>query len=57
MRSRGTETEQSLRQRLDRAIEELRFGEIEGMFDLIITNDDIDKAYSILREFIVEVIN
>ncbi|KAI7688183.1 Guanylate kinase [Sarcoptes scabiei] len=54
LRGRGTETEESLRRRLDRAIDELRFGQIEGMFDLIITNDDIDQAYSILREFVVE---
>lgn len=53
LRSRGTETEESIQQRLTRALEELKFGEIEGMFDLIITNDDIEKAYSILRQFIV----
>ncbi|KAH9413304.1 hypothetical protein DERP_007780 [Dermatophagoides pteronyssinus] len=53
LRSRGTETEESVQQRLQRAIEELKFGEIEGMFDLIITNDDIEKAYSILRQFIL----
>ena len=55
LRSRGTENDESLRRRLDRAIEELRFGEIEGMFDLVITNDHLDTAYETLRSFIVEV--
>ncbi|OTF82259.1 guanylate kinase-like protein, partial [Euroglyphus maynei] len=53
LRSRGTETEESVQQRLTRAIEELKFGEIDGMFDLIITNDDIERAYSILRKFVL----
>ena len=55
MRNRGTETEESIKRRLDRAIEELRFGEIEGMFDLTITNEDFERAYEMLRGFIVEV--
>ncbi len=55
LRNRGTETEESIKRRLDRAIEELRFGEIQGMFDLTITNDDFEKAYEMLRDFIVEV--
>lgn len=55
LRHRGTETEESIKRRLDRAIEEMRFGEIEGMFDLTITNDDVEKAYEMLRNFIVEV--
>lgn len=54
LRNRGTETEESIKRRLDRAIEELRFGEIQGMFDLTITNDDFEKAYEMLRDFIVE---
>jgi len=54
LRQRGTETEESIKRRLDRAIEELRFGEIEGMFDLTITNDEFEKAYEMLRNFIVE---
>ena len=55
MRNRGTETEDSIKRRLDKAIEELRFGEIEGIFDLTITNDNFEEAYELLRNFIVEV--
>ena len=55
MRNLGTETEESIKRRLDRAIEELRFGELEGMFGLTITNDDFERAYEMLRNFIVEV--
>ncbi|KAI2804579.1 hypothetical protein BLOT_003566 [Blomia tropicalis] len=54
LRNRGTETEESIKRRLDKAIEELRFGEIEGIFDLTITNDDFEQAYEVLRSFIVE---
>lgn len=45
-----------MQRRLERAIEELRFGEVEGIFDLMITNESVDPAYQMLRDFIVEVI-
>lgn len=44
-----------MQRRLERAIEELRFGEVEGIFDLMITNDCVEPAYKMLRDFIVEV--
>jgi len=44
LRSRKTETEESLKKRLDAAKEEIAFGEEEGVFDALIVNDDLDAA-------------
>ncbi|XP_050695660.1 guanylate kinase-like isoform X1 [Eriocheir sinensis] len=49
---RGTETEESLKRRLDTAKEEMVYGEQESNFDRVIINDDLDRAYQELREFI-----
>ncbi|ESN93615.1 hypothetical protein HELRODRAFT_155295 [Helobdella robusta] len=50
--TRGTETEDSLKKRLDLANEEMKFCEIPGMFDLVVVNDDIEKAYSSIKMFL-----
>jgi guanylate kinase len=55
LRSRGTESEDAIQRRLKRAIDEMQFGETNGVFDLTIINDRIDDAYNDLRQFIVEV--
>ncbi|CAG2158656.1 unnamed protein product [Oppiella nova] len=57
LRSRGTESEDAIQRRLKRAIDEMQFGETNGVFDLTIINDRIDDAYNDLRQFIVEDIN
>ncbi|CAG9982056.1 unnamed protein product [Clonostachys byssicola] len=51
LRGRGTETEDSVQQRLNRAKEEIAFAE-QGGFDKIITNDDLEKAYKELDEWV-----
>ena len=40
-------------QRLDSAAEEMEYGEADGNFDAIIINDDLDKAYQQLKEFML----
>lgn len=50
--SRKTETEESLKKRLDAAREEMAFGEERGVFDAIIINDDLDKAVAQLTAII-----
>jgi len=57
LRSRGTEAEDAIQRRLKRAIDEMKFSEANGIFDLTIINDAIDEAYNELREFIVQDIN
>jgi len=52
LRSRKTETEESLNKRLDAAREEIAFGEEEGVFDALIVNDDLDAAINQLTSII-----
>ncbi|GIX70019.1 guanylate kinase [Caerostris darwini] len=52
LRSRNTESEDSLQKRLARAKEELVYGETPGNFDLIVVNDDLEDAYRQLKEFL-----
>ncbi|KAF7281930.1 guanylate kinase-like isoform X2 [Rhynchophorus ferrugineus] len=54
LRGRNTETEESLRERLRIAGEELKYGETPGNFDLNIVNNDLNEAYSILRKFLLD---
>ena len=53
LRGRKTETEEALKKRLDKAREELAFGEVPGNFDVVIVNDDLEEAYKKLREFVL----
>lgn len=57
LRARGTETEESISKRLGIAKKELEYGAVEGNFDKIIVNDNVDEAYKQLREFILPVID
>lgn len=50
--ARGTETEESLKKRLDTAKKEMAYGEQESNFDKIIVNDNLEQAYHELREFV-----
>jgi len=56
LRDRGTESEASLKRRLDAARGELDYGRTEGNFDLRLVNDQVEKAYTQLREFILPTI-
>ncbi|KAB5539257.1 guanylate kinase [Coniochaeta sp. 2T2.1] len=52
LRSRGTENEEQIQRRLDQARVELEFADTPGVYDFIIVNDDLDKAFRELDEFI-----
>ncbi|XP_013176938.1 PREDICTED: guanylate kinase [Papilio xuthus] len=52
LRARNTEQEDALKKRLETARREIEFGEQPGNFHIIILNDNLDKAYSDLCEFI-----
>ncbi|KAL5611866.1 hypothetical protein BROUX41_000560 [Berkeleyomyces rouxiae] len=52
LRSRGTETEDSVQKRLAAAKVELEFSKGPGVHDKIIVNDDLEKAYKELEEFV-----
>lgn len=51
---RGTESDESLQKRLDLAEKEIKFGQQPGMFDLVIMNDDLDRAYQQILDFLKE---
>ncbi|KAL7941655.1 guanylate kinase [Trichoderma barbatum] len=52
LRGRGTETEQSIQERLAQAQKELDFSETPGVHDIIIVNDDLEKSYKKFEEFV-----
>jgi guanylate kinase len=52
LRGRGTEEEGSIQKRLLQARNEIAYSKIEGVHDIIIVNDDKDKAYEELEEFV-----
>jgi guanylate kinase len=54
LRGRGTEDEESIQRRLAQAITELAYAETAGVHDKIIINDDLDKAFHELEDFIFE---
>ena len=52
LRGRGTESEDSVRQRLARAQDELAFGRQPGAFDRVIVNADLDAAIDELDDWV-----
>lgn len=52
LRGRGTETEESIAKRLAQAKAELEYSKVDGVHDKIIVNDDVEKAFKELREFV-----
>ncbi|NXQ85778.1 KGUA kinase, partial [Nyctibius grandis] len=54
LRGRQTETEESLLKRLATARVDLELSKEPGLFDLVIINDDLEKAYSELKEALLE---
>lgn len=54
LRARNTEQEDSLKKRLETARREIKFGQEPGNFNIIILNDNLDKAYNELRDFITQ---
>lgn len=54
LRGRGTETDESLRKRLEQARNELEFSRQPGSHDKIVVNNDMDTAYKDLRDWIVD---
>lgn len=54
LQARGTENEETLALRLERAQEELTYS---GQFDQVIINDDLETAYAQVRDAVVEFMN
>lgn len=54
LRGRETETDESIRKRLDQANKELEFSKQPGSHDKLVVNNDLEKAYEELRDWIVD---
>lgn len=54
LRGRGTETEESLQKRLILAETDMEYGKETGNFDLVVVNDNLEKAYLELEKFLKE---
>lgn len=52
LRGRGTENEDDLQKRLSRARIELEYANMPGVYDKIIVNDDLERAYKELEGFV-----
>lgn len=50
--TRGTETPESLETRLAHSYAEIAFSKEKGAYDLVIVNDQLEKAYSELKNFV-----
>ncbi|XP_076582797.1 guanylate kinase 1b isoform X2 [Chaetodon auriga] len=54
LRDRQTETEESLQKRLDAARIDMELSKEPGVFDVVIINDDLERAYEELKEILSE---
>ena len=55
LRSRATDKEADIQKRLNQAKVEMEFAQSgEAPHDKVVVNDDLDKAYKEVRDFIVE---
>lgn len=54
LRSRGTESEDQIQKRLAQAKVEMEASTTPGLHDKIIVNDDLDSAYTQLKQFCLE---
>ncbi|KAG2201054.1 hypothetical protein INT47_010806 [Mucor saturninus] len=52
LRGRGTEKEEAVLARLEASKRELEYGSLPGSYDHIIVNDDLETAYSSLKQAI-----
>ena len=54
LRRRGTEKEGSIQKRLARARAEIEYSDMPGVHDIIIVNDDLERAFRELDEFVCQ---
>lgn len=54
LRERATDDEDRIKQRLEIAIEEIKHSEVEGFYDKIIVNDNLNEAFDELEKYIFQ---
>lgn len=50
LQNRGTETDASVQKRLATALKEIQFAKEPNVHDLVIINDDLDRAYDLFKK-------
>lgn len=50
LQQRGTETEAVVQKRLATALKEIEYAKEPNVHDLVIINDDLDRAYNIFKK-------
>lgn len=53
LRGRGTDAEDAIQKRLEQARVEMEFAKTGDIHEKVVVNDDLDKAYKEVRDFIV----
>lgn len=54
LRGRGTDDEDSVKKRLEQAEKEMSFSRTEGAHDKIIVNDDLEKAFKEVEDWVLD---
>jgi guanylate kinase len=49
LQNRGTETDAAVQKRLATALKEIQFAKEPNIHDLVIINDDLDRAYDLFK--------
>ncbi|KAF5383650.1 hypothetical protein D9615_003669 [Tricholomella constricta] len=50
LQQRGTETEAAVQKRLATALKEIEYAKVPNIHDLVIVNDDLDRAYELFKK-------
>lgn len=53
LRGRGTETEETIKKRMDTAQSAMDFAKTTGVYDIVVVNDELEKAYHQLKSTLV----
>jgi len=54
LKSRGTETNESLRRRMETASSAMNYSKKKDVYDIKVVNNDLDTAYTTLRSYLIE---
>lgn len=54
LRGRETDSEEAIQQRLKQAEAEMSFAQEEGIHDKVVVNDELDRAYKEVEDWIVD---
>jgi guanylate kinase len=54
LRGRGTDSEDAIQKRLKQADAEMTFAKEDGVHDKVVVNDELDKAYKEVEEWVVD---